>query len=205
MKVNRIKAAKDNSYLHRSFIALYNQDFEDHGSAVDVSMSREDQLWLKKVENGVRSTNERYEIPIPLRDEKVFPNNRQQAEQRAQGLKKRMQRDEKYLRDYSKFVSELIEKDYAEKVSRDRLDAYWGKTWYIPHHGVYHPMKPEKIRVVYDCFCQLPRCVSERPTVAGTQFNQFACRGASKVQTKTIRRHGRCGKDVLSSSCPRRR
>ena len=26
-----------------------------------------------------------------------------------------------------------------------------GKTWYLPHHGVYHPRKPEKIRVVFDC------------------------------------------------------
>ena len=26
-----------------------------------------------------------------------------------------------------------------------------GKIWYIPHHGVYHPKKPEKIRVVFDC------------------------------------------------------
>ena len=25
-----------------------------------------------------------------------------------------------------------------------------GKTWYIPHHGVYHPSKPGKIRVVFD-------------------------------------------------------
>ncbi|XP_057197195.1 uncharacterized protein LOC130558657 [Triplophysa rosa] len=23
--------------------------------------------------------------------------------------------------------------------------------WYTPHHGVYHPRKPEKIRVVFDC------------------------------------------------------
>ena len=26
-----------------------------------------------------------------------------------------------------------------------------GKTWFIPHHGVYHPHKPGKIRVVFDC------------------------------------------------------
>ena len=26
-----------------------------------------------------------------------------------------------------------------------------GKTWFIPHHGVYHPRKPGKIRVVFDC------------------------------------------------------
>ena len=26
-----------------------------------------------------------------------------------------------------------------------------GRVWYLPHHGVYHPLKPEKIRVVFDC------------------------------------------------------
>ncbi|KAL1277108.1 hypothetical protein QQF64_023781 [Cirrhinus molitorella] len=26
-----------------------------------------------------------------------------------------------------------------------------GNAWYIPHHGVYHPRKPKKIRVVFDC------------------------------------------------------
>lgn len=28
--------------------------------------------------------------------------------------------------------------------------------WYIPHHGVYHPRKPGKLRVVFNCsakFC----------------------------------------------------
>ena len=29
-----------------------------------------------------------------------------------------------------------------------------GKCWYIPHHGVYHPKKPKKIRVVFDCSSQ---------------------------------------------------
>ena len=26
--------------------------------------------------------------------------------------------------------------------------------WYLPHHGIYHPKKPDKIRVVFDCSCQ---------------------------------------------------
>lgn len=26
-----------------------------------------------------------------------------------------------------------------------------GSVWYIPHQGVYHPRKPDKIRVVFDC------------------------------------------------------
>ena len=33
----------------------------------------------------------------------------------------------------------------------DRLEANPGKVWYIPHHGIYHPRKPHKIRVVFDC------------------------------------------------------
>ena len=24
-------------------------------------------------------------------------------------------------------------------------------SWYLPHHGVYHPNKPNKIRIVFDC------------------------------------------------------
>ena len=30
-----------------------------------------------------------------------------------------------------------------------------GDAWYIPHHGVYHPHKPGKIRVVFDCSAKL--------------------------------------------------
>ena len=26
-----------------------------------------------------------------------------------------------------------------------------GDAWYVPHHDVYHPHKPGKIRVVFDC------------------------------------------------------
>ena len=25
------------------------------------------------------------------------------------------------------------------------------KVWYLPQHGVYHPAKPNKIQVVFDC------------------------------------------------------
>ncbi|XP_043241053.1 uncharacterized protein LOC122391322 [Amphibalanus amphitrite] len=151
VKVNRIQAARENSDLHRSFIDLYNQDFRDHGSSVEVGLSREDQLWLKEVENGVRHVNGRYEIPLPLRNAGAFPSNKQQAERRAEGLRKRMLQSEKYLTDYKKFVNELVERDYAEKVSKENRGAHLGRTWYMPHHGVYHPMKPQKIRVVYDC------------------------------------------------------
>ena len=43
----------------------------------------------------------------------------------------------------------MIKKGYAEK--SDPKAKHQGKTWFIPHHGVYHPSKPGKIRVVFDC------------------------------------------------------
>ncbi|XP_067685297.1 uncharacterized protein [Haliotis asinina] len=40
---------------------------------------------------------------------------------------------------------------YAEKVPEDRIKREIGNEWYIPHHGIYHSRKPDKIRVVFDC------------------------------------------------------
>ena len=40
----------------------------------------------------------------------------------------------------------------VEEVPREELED--PRLWYIPHHGVYHPKKPQKIRVVFDCSAQ---------------------------------------------------
>lgn len=48
------------------------------------------------------------------------------------------------------FMQDIIEKGYAEKAPHERHNDD-GKLWYIPHHGVFHPQKPNKIRVVFYC------------------------------------------------------
>lgn len=48
-------------------------------------------------------------------------------------------------------MTDIINKGYAERVPQDAIAVENGKTWYIPHHGVYHPKKPGKIRIVFDC------------------------------------------------------
>ena len=45
----------------------------------------------------------------------------------------------------------LLENNHAERVPQEELNLDNGQVWYIPHHGIYHPKKPEKIRVVFDC------------------------------------------------------
>jgi hypothetical protein len=48
-------------------------------------------------------------------------------------------------------MQDTIEKGHAERVPDNELALNDGTIWYIPHHGVYHPHKRDKIRVVFDC------------------------------------------------------
>ena len=41
--------------------------------------------------------------------------------------------------------------DHAHKVPRDQLDHPVSALWYLPHHSVLDPNKPDKIRVMFDC------------------------------------------------------
>jgi len=61
----------------------------------------------------------------------------------------------------------MIDMGYAEKVPEESVEADPGKVWYIPHHGVYHPKKPKKIRVVFDCCTKF----------AGTSLNDQLLQG----------------------------
>ena len=45
-------------------------------------------------------------------------------------------------------MGELLEKGHARKSERKAND---GGLWYLPHHGVRHPSKPGKLRIVFHC------------------------------------------------------
>ena len=45
-------------------------------------------------------------------------------------------------------MEEILSKGFAKISKNTPTD---GRVWYLPHHGVYHPAKPNKIRVVFDC------------------------------------------------------
>ena len=44
-------------------------------------------------------------------------------------------------------MDNLFNKGYAT----ESTDIQVSSSWYIPHHGVYHPHKPDNIWVVFDC------------------------------------------------------
>ena len=99
-------------------------------------------------------------------DKGGWPNNRVQAKMRLQGLKKRFMKDGNFLKDYSNFMEDLFQKGYTEMSS----DASGGNKWYIPYHGVYHPAKPEKIRVLFDCNVEYLGYALTKQLIAGSDL-----------------------------------
>ena len=146
----------------KSLLDTLEMDFNDHAvphTSLSGAYSQEDVLFLKKVERGVRFVDGHYEIPLPFRKEMINLPNTQQAVNRKQWQKRKMQQNTKYCQDYVAFVENVIAKGYAEKAAKgyaekapmDEVSTTPGNVWYISHHGLYHPKKPNKIRVVFDC------------------------------------------------------
>ena len=69
-------------------------------------------------------------------------------------------------------MDEIIANEDAERVSHDPTD---GTMWYIPHHGVYHAQKRDKIRVVFDCSARY----------AGTALNDHLLTGPDLINGLT--------------------
>ena len=79
-------------------------------------------------------------------------DNRSLAESRLDQLKRRLLKCEDLRTKYNTTVNEYLSKGHAAKLNSDELLPTKGKfVWYLPHHPVFHPRKPGKVRVVFDC------------------------------------------------------
>ena len=145
-KTNRV-GVKSNQELEKVLHDYYNRDFQVLSSREEIST--DDQKWLKFVSEGCSKVEGKYQIPLPLKiGDTVIPDSRPTAVNRLKSLKKKLSKDEKMRKEYSKFMQEMLDKNYAEAVVVCDDDQH---TWYIPHFGVRHPEKPEKLRIVFDC------------------------------------------------------
>ena len=99
---------------------------------------------------------ERYSAPLPFKAEDApeLPCNEPYAKLRFSKLRNKMLRDDKYQSDYVKFMQNIIDNGYAEPVPEEQSSSTKAEGWYLCHHGVYHPRKPGKIRVVFDASAQ---------------------------------------------------
>ena len=141
----------------------------DTSQAVDGTlphMSAEDKDVVDLWDKSTILQDGHYVLSIPFKSK--FPNlpdNRMMAEKRLQSLGRRLLRNPKLYIQYKAEVESLVEKGYAEKVDETLDDTRM--RWYIPHHNVVNPNKPEKFRIVYDCAAKY----------AGTSLNKEVSQG----------------------------
>ena len=148
--VNRIRVKEE--VPSKEIIKILESDFPEKRNE-ETKLSQEDMRFLDILRSESKHDYEGYmQMPLPFKTENpVLPDNKNVALKRLWCLKKRLQRDEEYFKDYKDFMAGMIQRGEAERVPEEEVDK---PSWYLPHHGVYHPKKPGKIRVVYDCSAQ---------------------------------------------------
>ena len=166
--------------LEEMFQKMHQNDFvEKEANYVNgllenmVEISKDDKAFLKTVEESTTKSGDHYVVPLPFKKENlIMSNNRKQAMQRLIHPKRRFNKNPAFFEDYKQFMSNLSVKGYAKRLDNSPV----GRMWYIPHHGVYHPSKPRKIRVAFDCSAQF----------AGKSLNQKLLTGPDLKLVSTI-------------------
>ena len=149
--------------IQEMLMKLYKQGFVEPKTTKDEiydalqEVSNEDKKFKKMMNQEAVKIGRHYQTPLPFRSKEVhFPNNRRLAESRLVGIKRRILRDKQFTMHYKGFMEELLLKGYARESPND------GQVWYLPHDVIYHPSKPNKIRVVFDCSAEYKaRCLNK--------------------------------------------
>ena len=163
------KFKKDSSIVHSKFTLSPNnfkvqESFakpKDQGDIYcttehdnEPTMSIDDRRFVEIMESQTHMNEKgHWEMPLPLRNSNPhFPNNREYALTRFKGLLRSFKRNPKIEQDYFDFMAKLLERvpPSLQDQSIENTNANPKKVWYLPHFGVYHPRKPNKIRVVFD-------------------------------------------------------
>ena len=136
--------------LDQQFVRFCEMEFNDSQFSIEKGLSQDDKRALAIMEDSAELCGGHYEVALPW---KVFPpdlpNNKIVAEHRLGLLKKRLLKDPQLHRKYSLFMDDLFDKGHAQKVPEGQRED--SPSWYLPHHPVIHPQKPDKVRVVFDC------------------------------------------------------
>jgi len=133
---------------------LYNAEFTENSASVNECLSLEDRRAKEIMDKSITVVDGHYQVGLPWKYDTVdLPNNRCMAVKRINLLKKRLQRDSELLKKYTETMEMYIAKGHAVRVTEEAppSDEKNGPVWYLPHHPVTHPQKPEKVRVVFDC------------------------------------------------------
>ncbi|KAM9828380.1 uncharacterized protein ACBT44_022570 [Syngnathus typhle] len=107
--------------------------------------------------------------PLPFRSPRPkLPSNREQAFKRLQSLRKTLDRNPEMKRQYTEFIQNLLNNDHAELALPLDSDK---EHWYLPSFGVYHPQKPDQLRVVFDSSAEFQGQSLNKVLLSGPDLN----------------------------------
>ena len=113
--------------------------------------SHEEKRALDLLKTSTRNVGNRYEAPLLWKSpESQLPNNYNVALRRLYSVERRFRSDSHFAARYASVIEEHIRLGHATIVPDTELNGPVGRTWFLPHHGVINPNKPEKLRVVFD-------------------------------------------------------
>ena len=113
--------------------------------------SREDVVAYDLLARSVCQVDGHFQLPLLWRNAATeMPESLAMARKRLVGVKKRLERNPELKEKYCQEMGIVLSNNYAELVPEDEIDSS-KRVWYIPHHPILNPRKPEKLRIVYDC------------------------------------------------------
>ncbi len=154
---------KETSYLAvATYLASVNQDplaeqlkswwsMESYSTQCDVSgRSKDDQRALQILQETTKHSGERYEVGLLWAENNpVVPNNYANAAAQLKSLERRLQKDTSLRDRYQETIDVDVAKGCVRKLDLAEVQATGDKPqWYLPHHYVINPNKPEKVRRV---------------------------------------------------------
>ena len=138
--------------LNEQFEKFCNMEFNDSAFSSKTSMSQEDRRALDVMNESIKLEEGHYEMALLWRQQPPeLPNNKSLADHHLKLLKRRLTKDPLLHGKYTEFMADLLRKGYAKRVHTAQLEQLSTPIWYLPHHPVFHPQKPDKVRVVFDC------------------------------------------------------
>ena len=138
----------------------------------DDGLSQEDRAAVNVWKSSAKMEDGHYHLDIPFRNNPPkLMNNRQMAERRLQCLGRKLTKDPDLHGRYTKEIDTLLEKGYAERCNdSDDHEAEKQPIWYLPHHNVYNPKKPDKTRIVFDCAAEYKGVSLNKEVLQGPDF-----------------------------------
>ena len=159
---------------------MYHNDFNKKRAQIGKidgnieQLSKNDKRFLEILDAGTKKNGNHYEVPLPFKQKGIkIPNNRSQALKRMHQLKRRFKKDSSFFKDYQCFMDDLVTNGFSRKATSPSTD---DSTWYLLHHGIYHPCKPGKIRVVFDCSAEFH----------GASLNKELCGVLTRFRTEEV-------------------